>query len=40
MKRLPAHETMTRYPVRNEITRGAISIFAGVALWDLLARAT
>ena len=30
---------MTRYPVRKEITRGAISIFAGIALWELLARA-
>jgi ABC-type nitrate/sulfonate/bicarbonate transport system permease component len=30
---------MTFFPVRKEITRGAISIFAGVAVWEILARA-
>ncbi|HEX6768616.1 MAG TPA: ABC transporter permease [Candidatus Binatia bacterium] len=30
---------MTFFPVRKEITRGALSIFAGVALWEVLARA-
>lgn len=30
---------MTFFPVRKEISHGGISIFAGVALWELLARA-
>ena len=30
---------MTFFPVRKEISRGGISIFAGVALWEILARA-
>ena len=30
---------MTFLPVRKEITRGVISIIAGVALWEILARA-
>lgn len=31
--------TIIGHPVRKEVLRGYISIFAGIALWELLARA-
>jgi len=32
-------ETMTVFPLRREITRGAISLIAGIVLWEVLAHA-